>query len=306
MFEGLKSTPAQTYQTAKKDVEKIKNIIELLYHNEQAHAVISDFVTEYHKTASPQQIAHLLGETLGIAAPFAIIAFLLAIFTWGAGDAAEAGALTASLGGEASEGVAKTIFAEANQISKTLDELSKVREVKDAELDRVHVVKNTRAFGDKSGHIYARRLLPGGSGKALAGHGVMESREMLLGNGEVIIPEGTTLITPRNGIAIKDATGQLLESVKSVDELDHALKTGVTPNGTSLTRDHYDDLRGYMVYHSGEKAPNFTLLPAARDLVIYQNSTTVDKPTMLKDLLKKNLGCVFWGACTTPIDYIPR
>jgi hypothetical protein len=85
----------------------------------------------------------------------------------------------------------------------------------------------------------------GGNGKAFAGHG-----EYRIGSGYTTVPEGTTLIIPRDGIAISDLlTGQALERGAWWEFA--AAKEGRL----------IDDAAGMRVLRSGSKVDNYTLLP---------------------------------------------
>lgn len=166
-----------------------------------------------------------------------------------------------------------------------------------------------RGLGGTNGHALAESVTPGGSGKAFAGHGVMNGMDTLFGQGEFVVPQGTTVVLPRQGITIYDSTGRLLENVNSVDELNRAIATGVGPNGQILTPRNLRDLQGYQVVQPGQTGPNLTLLDPGfqgKTLNIMQNSTTTLAPTRLSDLLEPNMGCVFWAACTQPVPYIPK
>lgn len=165
-----------------------------------------------------------------------------------------------------------------------------------------------RGLGGASGHDSAKEVLPGGSGQALAGHGVMEGNATIIGNGSFTSPPGTTVITPRPGIRIAESTGQLLENVTSVKQLDDILVAGTGPTGPLIPR-NYQDLKGYNVFAPGESGPNYTLLNpgyGGKNLVIFKNSTTTEKPTHLSDFLQPNMGCVIWAACTEVVPFVPR
>jgi filamentous hemagglutinin len=109
-------------------------------------------------------------------------------------------------------------------------------------LDSLNI--SERGLGSTSGHQFAT-VTEGGSGQALAGHGVMESNATILGNGQYVSPPGTTVITPRPGIKISDSTGKILENVKSVEHLKIILSSGVGPNGQILVPRNFLDLAGY-------------------------------------------------------------
>ena len=165
-----------------------------------------------------------------------------------------------------------------------------------------------RGLGSTSGHQFTT-VTEGGSGQALAGHGVMESNATILGNGQYVSPPGTTVITPRPGIKIADSTGQILENVKSVEHLESILSSGVGPNGQILVPRNFADLAGYNVVAPGQTGFNYTLLNPAYEnklLNIFSKSTTTNVPTHLSTFLEPNMGCVFWAACTQVVPFIPR
>jgi hypothetical protein len=166
-----------------------------------------------------------------------------------------------------------------------------------------------RGFGETAGHQFATNVIDGGSGQALAGHGVMEGNAMVLGNGHYVAPPGTTIITPRPGIPIADTSGMILENLTSVSELERVLLTGVAPNGQILSPRNLKDLTGFQVVAPGEIGLNYTLLNPGfegKALTIFKNSTTTDVPKSLSDFLQPNMGCIFWAACTEAVQFIPR
>lgn len=166
-----------------------------------------------------------------------------------------------------------------------------------------------RGLGNNAGHSLAESVTPGGSGQALAGHGVMDGTAAMLGEGQFVSPAGTTVVTPRAGITIADSTGRILENVKSVEQLEQVLKTGIGPNGEILTPRNYADLKGYQVIEPGQTGYNYTLLNPSfqnKPLNIFENSTTTLEPAPLSSFLEPNQGCVFWAACTQPVPFIPR
>lgn len=170
-------------------------------------------------------------------------------------------------------------------------------------------VEPSRGLGGTEGHSLAEEVIPGGSGQALAGHGVMNGTDTLFGQGQFVAPAGTTVVMPRPGITIADSTGRVLESVVSVEELNRVIATRVAPNGEMLIPRNLRDLQGYQVILPGEIGPNLTLLHPAYEgklLKIMENSTTTLNPVRLSDILEPNMGCVFWAACTQPVQYIPK
>ena len=163
-----------------------------------------------------------------------------------------------------------------------------------------------RGLGSTSGHEFAGSVTEGGSGQALAGHGVMDGSSA---STQYVSPAGTFVISPRPGITIADSTGQILEQLTSVEQLENTMRTGISPNGQVLTQRNYNDLAGYQVTAPGETGYNYTLLSPGfqnKPLNIFGNSTTTSAPTKLSDFLESNMGCVFWAACTQAVPYIPK
>lgn len=60
-----------------------------------------------------------------------------------------------------------------------------------------------------------------------------------------------------------------------------------------------DDIQGMATWLPGSKVPNYILsAPNNPPLNVLQNSTTVESATYLDLLLKRDMGCVQWAACT--------
>ncbi|EOF5101329.1 putative adhesin [Salmonella enterica] len=135
--------------------------------------------------------------------------------------------------------------------------------------------------GENAGHGYAASVSPGGRGTVLAGHGGSRFGD------KMIVPEGTSITIPRDGIRITDLTGKLLES-GNIDELIKAASNN--PRVAS-------DLEGWVTHLPGAQIPDYILKPPV-DLNILSNSITVDSSTYLSQLLKPDQGNVVWAACT--------
>ncbi|WP_414201474.1 putative adhesin [Pseudomonas sp. F1_0610] len=60
----------------------------------------------------------------------------------------------------------------------------------------------------------------------------------------------------------------------------------------------YEDITGLKIYRSGDHIPNYTLNQPDEKIIYYSNSRTVQDPTELYQILKPNMGCVVWAACT--------
>ncbi|WP_375335004.1 RHS repeat-associated core domain-containing protein [Gilliamella apicola] len=139
-----------------------------------------------------------------------------------------------------------------------------------------------RGLNSDSGQYYAKEILEGGTGTAFAGHGYYR-----FGTGEIIVPEGTMITLPREDISIADITGRLIER----GDWEGLIKLAETDSHVR------SDLIGMRTWLPGEKIPNY-ILDVPRRLIIYRNSMVVAQPTELRVLLKPNMGCVQWAACT--------
>ncbi|MBP2161596.1 MULTISPECIES: putative adhesin [Asticcacaulis] len=173
----------------------------------------------------------------------------------------------------------------ATKLSK-LSTLSKVGGTTERLIAR-EVVVAERALGGSEGLPYARTVLDGGSGRAIAGHG-----EYRLGSGDFVVPEGTAITLPREGISILDETGQFMERGDWEGLAAAAQRNPRIAN----------DIEGMTTYLPGSTIPDYTLR-APNGLTIYRNSTTVGGSTPLSTILEPNLGCVSWAACTVVKRY---
>ncbi len=136
-----------------------------------------------------------------------------------------------------------------------------------------------RSLGSVGGQ-YATGVLEGGSGTSYAGHGAYR-----FGAGEVVVPNGTAITLPREGISILDRTGQYIE---------RGDWSGLAQLAKTNPR-IANDIEGMATYLPGARIPNYTL-SSPNGLVIYQNSATVGARTPLFDLMQPNMGCVQWAA----------
>jgi hypothetical protein len=139
-----------------------------------------------------------------------------------------------------------------------------------------------RSISGSAGHSYADKVLPGGSGKAVAGHGELRSRSDV-----TTVPEGSSITLPRTGVKILDETGQYIERG---DWVGLAIAAKRNPRIAS-------DLNGMTTWLPGSTVPNYTL-KAPTGLNIHLNSVTVVDATSLKEILSPNMGNVCWAACT--------
>ena len=101
------------------------------------------------------------------------------------------------------------------------------------------------------------------------------------------MPEGTAITLPREGISILDRTGQYIERG---DWAGLAQAARTSPRIAA-------DIEGMTTYLPGATVPNYAL-SSPSGLVIYQNSATVGARTPLSNLMRPNIGCVQWAACT--------
>ncbi|MET3722615.1 beta strand repeat-containing protein [Sphingomonas trueperi] len=139
-----------------------------------------------------------------------------------------------------------------------------------------------RGLGGSEGLSHAGAVLEGGSGRAFAGHG-----EYRLGSGDFVVPDGTAITLPRDGIRIAETTGQLMELGDW-----EGLANAAAHNGRIA-----DDISGMTTYLPGSTIPNYTL-KTPDGLKIYKNSTTVGESTPLQSLLRPGMSCMIWAACT--------
>jgi len=137
------------------------------------------------------------------------------------------------------------------------------------------------AVRGESGHSYAANVLEGGTGRAFAGHG-----ELRYGSGDLIVPRGASVTTPRMGRQIQDLTGRLMER-GDWEGLSALAKTN--PKVA-------DDLIGMSTYLPNAKIPNLTL-KAPDGLTIMRSSKTVVDATPLRVLIQDAQGNWCWAAC---------
>ncbi|HBZ29200.1 MAG TPA: hypothetical protein DEO56_01155 [Nitrosomonas nitrosa] len=140
-----------------------------------------------------------------------------------------------------------------------------------------------RSLGSSSGHPYAYRVLPGGTGTAFAGHGSLKP-----GAGTITVPEGTYITLPGEGIDIRDKTARFIEA-GNWKAIAKAYRT---------KSDIATDIEGMATYLPGSQVPNYTLSRPTEELRIYRNSSTFESDKSLNQLLRPNMGCVQWAACT--------
>ncbi len=161
--------------------------------------------------------------------------------------------------------------------------------------------------GIGNGSESANKILRGGNGQAIAGHGEYGFKTGAL----TTVPEGTTVIAIKHGKSLSDSAGRFLEST-NLDKLSRLkpqqrlvlAKKWAKRNGIKdprMLKRFKDDIVDLEVYTSDQSIPNY-IISAPDKLKIYQKSTTVSQPTPLDKLIKPNQGCVGLATCTT-IDY---
>ena len=135
---------------------------------------------------------------------------------------------------------------------------------------------------------------PGGQGN-FAGHGTLTP-----GAGTVTVPPGTSLVIPADNVRILNPTGQILER-GAWWEIE-AIRIKPVSQRTALEKRILEDVEDMRVCLPGDKIENYTL-DWPKNLTVYENSTMVGQPTDLGDLLKPNMGCKIWAACT---EFVPK
>lgn len=142
----------------------------------------------------------------------------------------------------------------------------------------------TRSFEEDVG---ATRWLEGGSGKAFGGHGIET-----VYTGTTTVPAGTTVVVPPPGLALPEKIGQAIESG---DVWKVAGEVMLRPKILKLV-----ESGAWRTFGPGSEMPNLVLYPNVT-ATMYVESITVGESTVIGDLLKPNMGCMFWAACTTPL-----
>jgi len=140
--------------------------------------------------------------------------------------------------------------------------------------------------GLESGHSFARSVTEGGTGRSVAGHGSYWSQD-----GFSIVPEGTSITLPREGISIADKTGRYIENGDW---------SGLM-RAANVNERIANDIQGMTTWLPGATVPNYTLTKP-NGLNIYSRSSSTNAPVTLNNLLSPNMGCVNWAACTVFID----
>ena len=124
------------------------------------------------------------------------------------------------------------------------------------------------------------RLEPGGTGRALAGHGI----ETPLA-GTTRAPEGTTVVAPPPGMRLPDRLGVAFEAGRWWEFAADARWNSLVQAGK------------FRIFLPGSEMPNL-ILREGKDLTLYEKSIRVMSDTLISDLLEPNMGWMYWAACT--------
>lgn len=133
---------------------------------------------------------------------------------------------------------------------------------------------------------YGRSNIPSGppsagTGKAFAGHGY----EPASGD-TTIVPTGTTVILPPSNYSMPDRIGQAIEAGEWWVVASHVRTNQLVQTGQFRT------------FGPGSQMPNMVLAPGP-GLAISPNSiTSGGANTGVSDLLRPNMGTMYWAACT--------
>jgi RHS repeat-associated protein len=127
----------------------------------------------------------------------------------------------------------------------------------------------------------AERQIPGGTGKAISGHGY-ESEIF----GTTVVPEVTTVIAPPKGSRLPDRIGLAIEDGRWWE----------------VAADPKWSKEKFRVFAPGDEMPNL-VIERGSDLTRYTNSmgpNNFDELIPIEKYLSPNQGCIFWAACTVP------
>jgi hypothetical protein len=144
-----------------------------------------------------------------------------------------------------------------------------------------------------SGHALAREVLPGGTGRALSGHGVyMNEAPARLGvnspaAGDFVVPNGTSITMPAHNVALPDYFGRLMEA-GDWDTIGRFLRNNAFEN----------ELSGMTTWLPGARIPRYELLPPDASIKVLQNSISVSADVEMMNILQPNMGNIIWASCT--------
>ncbi len=157
-------------------------------------------------------------------------------------------------------------------------------------------------YGSDTGEYYAHAVLPGGNGKAIAGHG-----EYRMGSGDMTIPNGTTLVHPKPGERILNTTGRVIEMI-DLDRFaaaDAQLRRQMVEqqldafqiNNPKMRTAVLEQMAELQVSNSGRVIPNITV-KTPNKLHVHEASKMVGESTPLSELLKPDAGVCGLATCT--------
>ncbi len=151
-------------------------------------------------------------------------------------------------------------------------------------------------YGSDTGEYYAHAVLPGGNGKAIAGHG-----EYRMGSGDMTIPNGTTLVHPKPGEKIFNTTGRVIETIdldrfaaadaKLRKQLVEQQLDALQIEPPKMRNMVWEQMAELQVSNSGKIIPNITV-KTPNKLHVHKASKMVGKSTSLRKLLKTGWGAI--------------
>jgi len=151
---------------------------------------------------------------------------------------------------------------------------------------------SNESIGVKTGHDGARTEEEGGTGQALTGHGTYwNGLEGFEEEGSMLVPEGTAVTLPRQGVKLPDIAGKLMEQ-GNWEDLGRLI---------NVDEDIAGPVTGMVSHLPGAPIPKYTLTPPDQKINLMENSISVDTPTNIEKIVEPDQGCVVWAACTN--DY---
>lgn len=139
---------------------------------------------------------------------------------------------------------------------------------------------------NNSGHKFANTVTEGGTGKALSGHGFIDSK-----GGTLTVPKGTSLTTwTSEGGTLPDAMGKLIEIGKYQEILSSPEYVEVMMGNETTA--------GARTFLPGASVPRL-MLESPEGLNIMSESITTggESPLPLNKLMRRNMGRLDWAAC---------
>jgi RHS repeat-associated protein len=135
----------------------------------------------------------------------------------------------------------------------------------------------TRSFENETGQT---TWITGGTGKAFEGHGIETAYA-----GTTTVPPGTTVVVPPPGYALEETMGQAIAAGRWWE-------LAADPEINALAQ-----AGEWRFYGPGSEMPNLVLYPN-RSATMCVESITVDDSTAIGELLKPDMGIMYWAACT--------